>query len=986
MDCHLYTILLCWLTMVTIIYARNDIIMSSGHCPCTLNVSTLAADCSDKHLQKIPASDCVPATTRLLDLSINDITYQPGQFQRFTALTRLDMSGNNYFIPGNDSFSGLDQLQVLDLSWTDLRNFQDSLFTEPTNLETLSLFKTGLHFLPAKLFDNLQHLKSLDLGWTFKTNTSNSPFTALPHLQYLSLRFNDNIALTKQSFTGLTDLVRLDLTGCGLTNLTLDVFVELVNLSELDLSHNKLREIQDNQFSSLQRLLHLNLSLNREINLHSHSFAGLSELKYLALRRIWISQVTSFPNDVFEPLRNIEELHLEGFARRLEDYRYHQENISENLSKLSSLKKLYLDNFAISFLGVGFSSLVNLEELSFEGYGSYRIGTFSNETFKNFRNSPVSTLVMNKYETELILPYTFSTFGNLTSLDLTHLELSYWCNYGLRNVETGLQDTNITRLRLQLRCQGRGKSISGLRSLEGTTLETLDLSDGSITGIRSDFFRYLPVSLKYLYLHNNDISYIHFYDLYRLANLVFLDLSHQIHVCQLPANDTVGNIKQDVEKCPDVPNVSNVIDIAETKKDISAVRNSSQNINQDCYKLPPSLETMDISKSKLFCVIKEVLCDPDNSLKTLIMADQNDLQCFSAIWGLLNNLKKLEHLNLNGNSIKTIPSDSFVQLRFLRKLHLKHNFLAIVEFHIQRFVLQILDISHNNVLYISTTLTEKLDEIADRTGLIVYLNNNSLLCNCERIEFVAWLRFSSAIYQKEKLTCHESTNKKYSLSEISKLHESLRYKCTVKEVTLGCIALFVLLHLILGIGYLIWYKRWKFRYLLAVGRKNVYPYHPIEDCEIELEYDVYISYERDYDVSRDRTLHELVAQVVYPALQRRGFRVVIREEIEPGAGLYNSISYYLRRSKKVVALISRDYCRDYWNVFEFNMAVLEGIYTKRQVLIPVAFEQIGRDDLHDEIYAFLRAGSVGHHTANVTDEMLVDYLCDKIRDNREFGE
>ena len=316
----------------------------------------------------------------------------------------------------------------------------------------------------------------------------------------------------------------------------------------------------------------------------------------------------------------------------------------------------------------------------------------------------------------------------------------------------------------------------------------------------------------------------------------------------------------------------------------------------------------------LFCHLETVLCDADNALKTLILADQylRGSRCsIIDIWGLLKNLRKLETLNLNGNGIKTIPSGSLGPLTSLRNLRLKHNSLAILEFDLHTFALQTLDVSDNNVLYISTALCEKLDEIADRTGLTVYLNNNSFLCDCERIEFLAWLRGSSAIYQREKLTCHDDSEKKISFSEMGKLHETLRYKCTVKEVTWGCIATFVMYHLILGLLYAIWHRRWKIRYLLAVGRKTVYPFHPIEDCQIELEYDVYISYERDYEVSRDRTLHELVAQVIYPALQRRGYRVVIRDELEPGVGLYHSISHTLRRCKKVVALVSRDYCRDY---------------------------------------------------------------------------
>ena len=167
-----------------------------------------------------------------------------------------------------------------------------------------------------------------------------------------------------------------------------------------------------------------------------------------------------------------------------------------------------------------------------------------------------------------------------------------------------------------------------------------------------------------------------------------------------------------------------------------------------------------------------------------------------------------------------------------------------------------------------------------------------------------------------------------------------------------------MLNIVLGLLSQLWYRRWKLRYLLAVGRKTVTPYHPIEEMDIELGYDVYISYERDFDLTTDETLHEFVAQNLYPELQRRGLKVLIRDEFEPGVGLYNAISQALRRCKKVVSLISKDYCKDYWNVFEFNVAVLEGIYTKRQVIIPVALENVERDDLHIEIYAYLNPGSV----------------------------
>ena len=57
-------------------------------------------------------------------------------------------------------------------------------------------------------------------------------------------------------------------------------------------------------------------------------------------------------------------------------------------------------------------------------------------------------------------------------------------------------------------------------------------------------------------------------------------------------------------------------------------------------------------------------------------------------------------------------------------------------------------------------------------------------------------------------------------------------------------------------------------------------------------------------------------------------------------------------------LLSNDYCVDFWNVFEFNVADMEGIYTKRQVIIPVTkklypwFKWRGSKVLiRDELYA-----------------------------------
>ena len=52
-------------------------------------------------------------------------------------------------------------------------------------------------------------------------------------------------------------------------------------------------------------------------------------------------------------------------------------------------------------------------------------------------------------------------------------------------------------------------------------------------------------------------------------------------------------------------------------------------------------------------------------------------------------------------------------------------------------------------------------------------------------------------------------------------------------------------------------------------------------------------------------------------------------------------------------LLSNDYCMDFWNVFEFNVADMEGIYTKRQVIIPLTLVKMEKVKvlIRDESYA-----------------------------------
>ena len=68
----------------------------------------------------------------------------------------------------------------------------------------------------------------------------------------------------------------------------------------------------------------------------------------------------------------------------------------------------------------------------------------------------------------------------------------------------------------------------------------------------------------------------------------------------------------------------------------------------------------------------------------------------------------------------------------------------------------------------------------------------------------------------------------------------------------------------------------------------------------------------------------------------------------------------------MIVLMSNDYCKDHWNVFEFNIATVEGIYTKREAIVSIVVK-----DLHEEVNAYLRWGPVAKISAETTFRGLI---------------
>ena len=1011
---------------------------------CNINLAAFTADCSYQDLDKVPSY--VPDSTKVLNLTGNWFNeVNPRQFRRFCNLVKLDLRWNYIAHLNNDSDTELSTLRVLDISYNrGLQDLNSAFFASIPNLQWLSIrsnylvvsmFKglRNLTYLDMSFnkpisvnstpFMELEYLEDLNLSGCRLQNLSDTMFTGLSNLLMLNLRNNFLHHLPSRVFVRLTKLKVLDLSYTKLDHLPSGVFVRLTKLKDLDLSNNNLDHLPSGVFFRLTKLEVLYLSSNDLDHLPSGIFVGLTKLNVLDLSYNRLFYSTSLPTDIFQPLIHLEQLKLfMGDIPHDVNYTY----MDNPISKVPSLKQLYITGAPNTNFGHGYSSLKNLEYLKISG----NLSEINNETFFNLRYTRSLALSLGSCKLSNISRNAFTSLINLTSLDIS--KSRFLCKYSMwKNLIAAVCNSRVKNLIATNLCTF---DLMSLFVCSPPYLEYLDMSHNNLRGMP-----YVSKSLKELILTNNNIEDISFYALSRMYNLEKLDLSDQtphstysnahlkkdikrttrdstgqyqlFTAASVPLYNTTTTIYKHLNKTAQTVKFK---DRKMTFKD--QVRNmtfndqarnmtfkhqienmtfndqgrnmtfKSQGLSseprftlQSWPPIPAFLEWLDVSKSGLICSLFKYDYT-NNSIRSLNISRfrPNTYYCskwLKGFWPWLDKLTHLETLDLSGNQITEIPAEAFTHTIHLTHLNLAENHLFTLTFEIKSLVnLKEIYLSNNLIRYASNQFTTGLKS----NDLTVYIDGNNLFCDCLRLNFVYWLCTSNVIFNITGLMCKYENETQVSLRPRAALYQLLKNDCIYVTVTVSCVIAFIVLLIGGVVVAILLHKRWREQYLSVFGRRSVNPYHPLEECQIELEYDIYISYERDHDISAHKSMHDFVTKELYPWLKRKGFKVLIRDELHAGRKLYSEISEALRKTRNVVVLLSNDYCADFWNVFEFNVAAMEGIYTKRQVIIPITFEILKPGLFHEEINAFLESGPLPRYTSNTKFSVLADFLLEQL--------
>ena len=755
----------------------------------------------------------------------------------------------------------------------------------------------------------------------------------------------------------------------------------------------------------------LNYTNLKVLDLHKTSlkagnitFAGLRNLEYLD-----VSQNEQFPltNETsvepFLDLVSLKKLKAYGTTGTYYQFEGYPEYL---LQYLGALKELWLDARNISF-GPSFEHLTNLEKLRISGdkieppWRSPEFCELTNITHDMVRHlKHIKKLYIRKCGLKTIAPKAFSHMTKLEFIDLS-LNNALTVVGGLKALDSISQTVEEAVLNSiedvdHLRCnvEINGEMTNSLRSLK---LKKISLENNAINSLTSGAFEHLPHTLEHLNLRKNEfeLAFYLFYA-YKARSLKTLDIAYNFF------NDDFALFKRSGKYSK--PYVSPepryygtrvntpfheyftrkcAIDESEDCH-VGTVNNDHvkqfhqtgpAKVEAKCPKsrlyipagvvtayIPPTLESIDFSFSKLAVPIYAFHFDKNNKLREIKAAGSllycwqgpfhgldhlevidlslNDCaqvsqQFFSKfpklkVLNVSRNLLELpvfrsEHgelfagnrelrlLNMSFNHIQFIPRKFLLHQNSLETLDLSQNGLQDFDIYIEHMVnLTTIDLTYNHILSLSPKMQEQFTVITNRGNehvLLLDMSNNPIECSCGTLDFIHWIYKNMASTQTLQVQinhCFDPTtpNATFTIYNQNMLNErilDLEMKCASYTSIIVVATLMCVVFMNVVVGVFVHRFRWKIRFWYYVVSRS-------RERETRQGYEPI-----DNDDSRFMfdvyvaSIHDdksFVLEKLKPRFDSK-YRMFIQDiDILPGQGLYRVISNAVHVSKVALFIVS----------------------------------------------------------------------------------
>ncbi|XP_050393871.1 toll-like receptor 4 [Patella vulgata] len=351
----------------------------------------------------------------------------------------------------------------------------------------------------------------------------------------------------------------------------------------------------------------------------------------------------------------------------------------------------------------------------------------------------------------------------------------------------------------------------------------------------------------------------------------------------------------------------------------------------------------DLNLSQNFCLkIYPEFFDNFTSLQTLEMS-LNNLQLSLAMDGngsIFKSLSSLVNISLAENKLRYLPENVFIGLKKCQFLNLSHNLLDHRVFISLQLMnnLQYVNFSHNHIDWFHSTFRKQLEMAGQRSGnLTVDLTDNPLMCDCDNYYFLQWLVSTPYVqfYNIDQYECYFTNGTRTYLSQSEQIFAQLSKTChsiTGQIITVCCCILGILS---LVLGAFVYRFRWKLRYLYYFRNSKTIRHQTDDD----FEYDAFISYSDDASLFVDQTMKSKVEQ-------EAGLKLCLHNrDFLPSLTIAEGIVTAVKSSRKTVLVMSPDFIKSYWCLYEMNMADMESQHTGRDVLLILLYKHIEYDKI-----------------------------------------
>ncbi|XP_046381324.2 toll-like receptor 4 [Haliotis rufescens] len=744
-----------------------------------------------------------------------------------------------------------------------------------------------------------------------------------------------------------------------------------VNINTLLLRNNTINiKHLSSGLSRFSHLYHLDLSFNQLRGLKPRTFIHLTRLETLNLEGNHLPLNSSaYPNATFQGLRNLQSLKINNNSND-EDHFSHMEYPGHVLAELSALEELFIDGIPSGVFDEEFQSLRKLRNLTLSGrIGTCNIGNISSDYFRNLKH--LTYLNMTSCSISHIGRQALTKLDNITILDMSGN--SQQDTRHVENILCGLQNSSVEILKLNAMVSEYATCIVFTKLmaeyLNSTNLRELYFNDNYIVTAEEEVFSLLPKSLEVLSIRKSRLVYGTFFNyLNKLENVRMIDLSESIGSSVPVIHGLSFSLPPKLETffCDDSTFRVCFVNVNFTSNNLKKISYRKNVITYWAGPMYGLNHLTEIDLSENFCDRIDDGCLKGFTSLKILRANSNYLGDF-----LENDQKgqafaysaSLEFLDLSLNRIQFLPVNVFRNLVSLKTLNLSENSITNLKVKVSHMTnLTSLNLSFNQIPSLDHMFMSQLD-IIKSSVLKVDLSANPLICSCETLPFVKWMTQRKDMFATQQLyKCSSQSGWLYN-ENVFEILSQLQQKCTSHFGLAMGLFVSVTSFLCILCASILYRYRWKLRYLYYIARGRYRNVDLIQhENDREYEYNAFISYANE---DRDFALHMFIEK-----LEREGNLQLClhHRDFIPGEPIAANILSAIQKSKFVIIVLSPNFLDSYWCRYEFEMARMEGLYTERNMVVLVKYQEVLPNLVPRDLLYMMHTHTFLEYPQNVDDQ------------------